>query len=196
MAQGLPSVLVENAELVGTVAVIVSSFIYRYFGGEWPLLSKIRRNVLPFLHEFVLKPAGGYAAREQYEREYVGSYNVSLKELHKVFRKAEHVYPNNFASIKYREKQSNDGKTVREYESSSWAFREEGLTGKMQTHLMVYTNDTGGVDIYAHHELNPIPNPVKHYEGEVGWSVKKGVDKAVDLMIKLNVEESDVQLRL
>lgn len=209
MQQGLPVVLVENAETVGTLAVILASLLYRYFGGEWPLLSKLRRNTLPFLHEVILEPAGGYAAREQYPREHVGTYDVNLVQLHRRMRETTHFYPNNFAAIKYREyMEGTDNKVnsdiarsvtvgdkegvVRQYESSSWVHREDGLTGDTQTHFMIYDNGNGSVDVYAHYELSPIPHPVKHYKGSEGvWSVPKGVDKAEELMASLGIPKKE-----
>lgn len=197
MAEGLPSILVQNAELVGTLATIISLTLYRYLGGNWPLLSELRRNTLPFLHEVIMKPAGGYAAREQYDREFVGTYDITLKELHKKFRAAEKIYPNNFAAIKYMDKINDVGEVVRHYESSSWAHREDGLTGDTQTHFMVYENNDNTVTIYAHYEHNPIPSPVMHYEstGDT-WDIPKGVDNAIKIMEELEVPESDVQSRL
>jgi len=183
MAEGLPTVLVENAELVGTIAVIITSSLYRYLGGEWPLLRGFRRKTLPFLHEVIMKPAGGYAAREQRPSEHVGKYDLTLKELHKKFRSHKKIYPNNFASIKYKEYINDNSKVVRQYESSSWAHRVNGITGDTQTHLMVYENDDGTVDVYAHYELNPIPTPILHYEGSDDiWSVEKGVSNAKTIL--------------
>jgi len=190
MAKGLPVVLVENAEHVGSLAVIITSMLYRYWGGEWPLLRNIRRKLLPFLHEVIMKPAGGYAAREQKTVEHVGTYKITLKELHKKFRSHKRIYPNNFAAIKYIEYINKDSKIVRQYESSSWAHREDGITGDHQTHLMLYGNNDGTVDVYAHYELNPIPAPVLHYEstGSV-WDIKKGVRIADGLMKDMGVSK-------
>jgi len=197
MADGLPSVLVENAELVGTIATIISLFLYRHLKGQWPLLSDLRRKTLPFLHEVIMQPAGGYAAREQYDREFVGTYDIGLGELHKKFRAAKNIYPNNFAAIKYMDKINDVGEVVRHYESSSWAHREGGLTGDTQTHFMVYENNDGTISIYAHYEHNPIPSPVMHYEGDGDtWDIQKGVENAIDIMDRLEVPKSDVQSRL
>jgi len=183
MADGLPSILVQNAELVGTLATMISLFIYRNLAGNWPLLSEFRRNTLPFLHEVIMEPAGGYAAREQYSRELVGTYDVTLSELHDKLRSHNKIYPNNFASIKYKDEINDKSEVVRHYETSSWAHREGGLTGDTQTHLMVYRNNDDTVSIYSHYELNPIPHPVAHYKGDGDtWSIKKGVENGKKIM--------------
>lgn len=172
--------LVEQyGEEIGIVAVIISSFLYRHLRGEWPLLNNLRRKLLPFLHEVILEPAGEYAAREQYEKEYVGTYDTHVDKLHKLFRSHSKIFPNNFAAIKYLEDDSGE----RHHEHSSWAWRPGGLTGKFQVHLMVYKLPKGRTEIYAHWELNPIPNPIAHYKGSKGaWDIHKGVEKARNIL--------------
>jgi len=177
LQSGLPETLVQNAELVGSLAVIITLFLYRRVFKRWPLLSKLRRGILPFLHNEVMAREGGYAAREQRDSEFAVRLHMSLSRVHKLLRSADNVYPNNFASIKYR---YIDGK--KQYESSSWAIRPGGIVGKYQIHLMIYSNDDGTTDVYAHFELSPIPNPVRHYKGSPGvWSIDRGVARARDL---------------
>lgn len=190
MAEHLSSILLDSGELIGTVAVIISLFIYRNLAGNWPLLSEIRRKSLPFLHEVVLAPAGLYSALEQHDEGFVGRYDITASNLHDKFRASDEIYPNNFAAIKYKDKISDECEIVRHYEFSSWAHREDGLTGDTQTHLIVYMNNDDTVTVYAHYEYNPIPHPVKHFNKSVNvFSSKKGVNKATQIMEDLEVSK-------
>lgn len=63
-------------------------------------------------------------------------------------------------------------------EDGSWVYRDSPLAPR-QIHLMLFENDDGTTDVYAHAELssvNPLCGP-GHFHG-TGQSVREGVERA------------------
>lgn len=82
---------------------------------------------------------------------------------------AEGFIRNPMARLKTRDGQPEEG---------SWVFRESPLAPR-QLHLMLFVNDDGTTDVYAHEELssvNPLCGP-DHFRGN-GQSVREGVERA------------------
>jgi hypothetical protein len=82
---------------------------------------------------------------------------------------AEGFIRNPMARLKTRDGAPEDG---------SWVHREAPLAPR-QLHLMLFENDDGTTDVYAHAELssvNPLCGP-DHFRG-TGQSVREGVDRA------------------
>ncbi len=102
--------------------------------------------------------------------EYAGSLQMSLAEAEQLlgnrgFRR------NPFARLKTRNEEAEVG---------SWVFRSSPLS-RRQLHLMLFTGDESGVDVYAHTEHSSV-NPLvaaDHVTGSA-QNIAAGVDQARD----------------
>jgi hypothetical protein len=100
--------------------------------------------------------------------EYAGRLEYSLDTVERQLYD-EGFIRNPMARLKIRDGQPEDG---------SWVVRESPLAPR-QLHLMLFANDDGTTDVYAHEELssvNPLCAP-DHFRGN-GQSVNIGVERA------------------
>jgi hypothetical protein len=101
------------------------------------------------------------------EGEYAGRLDIPLDAVEDRLY-AEGFIRNPMARLKTRAGVPEDG---------SWVYRESPLAPR-QLHLMLFENDDGTTDVYAHAELssvNPLCGP-DHFRG-TGQSVREGVDR-------------------
>jgi hypothetical protein len=100
--------------------------------------------------------------------EYAGRLDYSFDAAEQLLYR-EGFIRNPMARLKVRDSQPEDG---------SWVYRESPLAPR-QLHLMLFENDDGTTDVYAHEELssvNPLCGP-SHFRGD-GQSVRMGVERA------------------
>lgn len=140
-----------------------------------PDLYGVRRRLFPVLAETGIewRFTGGVIPRE-YAGVLVG---VAPQEARTEIHGLEHVYPGNFAKLKYY-----DGDTGRVWERGSYAHRPDGYLGDWQTHVRLFPH-ADGTALVCHHEYNPIRHPRLHYGGDNdSWDARRGVANARDLV--------------
>ena len=100
--------------------------------------------------------------------EYAGRLDCDLDTAETLLYEAGFIR-NPMARLKIRDDQAEGG---------SWVYRESPLAPR-QFHLMLFENDDGTTDVYAHEELSsvhPLCGPA-HFRGD-GQSVRVGVERA------------------
>ncbi len=100
--------------------------------------------------------------------EYAGRLDSSLDAVEQQLY-ADGFIRNPMSRLKTRDGHPEDG---------SWVYRDSPLAPR-QLHFMLFENDDGTTDVYAHAELssvNPLCGP-DHFEG-AGQSVREGVELA------------------
>lgn len=183
----LNRIAIEHAALIGPVVGLVLLLVARQYLGRWPDLWRFRRRVLPLLADLGDRE---YEALDERVRgvdledvvpekteiplqaeEFAGTIDAPPSVIRDELREMEQIYPNNLASIQYDV--DEDGNPI--YEVGSYAFREDGFLGEMQTHVRLTPADNGRqTRLWAHREYNAWAHPVRHYRA-VNWSSAEGV---------------------
>lgn len=130
-------------------------------GRWWERLRQIGSRLFGFVNE-----DGG--PRSITDGEYAGSLDCDITAAERLLYSKGFIR-NPMARLKTRDGQPEDG---------SWVYRESPLAPR-QLHLMLFENDDGTTDVYAHEELSsvhPLCGPA-HFRGD-GQSVRAGVERA------------------
>jgi len=169
-----------NPEITAAVIALVVIFIRSRYNGRWPMLGSLRRGVLPYVAIWMENTKFSKVfevTRKIRKEEKVGTYNITPSGINRVFRSHRNIYPDNVAKLKWRMHNNH-----KQFEFASWAYRPEGFLGLFQIHLIVFDNENGSIDLYAHFEFNPYARPIRHYLGGGEFSAKKGVEQAKEIM--------------
>jgi len=157
------------APLVALLAATAKTFVpSRLLGTEGWHWNPIRRLVLPPLDRLKRDRGLGYGSYSLSEDEFAGSHPSTPREV------GEELAKSGYSRMPLSAlKKSPDGSRV---ESASWAKRES-TTADYQTHVMLFENDDGGTDVYAHHEYNAMSpkHAYEHYRG-VDQNFEKGIE--------------------
>lgn len=128
---------------------------------------KIHKKVANTLHRLI-SPFGLYSKGHVNTDGYTFSVKKELDNVEKLLENNGFVR-NPTAFFTYRKIDNKKNYTV-----GSWAYYPDGLLGRKQLHITLYSafND-GFVDVYAHKEDAWLRHPVKHLNG-TNYDVSKG----------------------
>lgn len=130
-------------------------------GRWWERLRRLGSRMLGLIDD-----DGG--PRQITDGEFSGTLHCDLDTTEQMLYEKGYIR-NPMARLKTRDGTPEDG---------SWVYRESPLAPS-QLHLMLFENDDGSTDVYAHEELssvNPLCGPA-HFRGD-GQSVRTGVERA------------------
>lgn len=161
------------AALAGTVFLASSRDT---LGADDDYWEPIRQRVWPVLHR-PLSAVGGYALAYATSSQYTATVPLDEEALERELEEMG-FYRNPVAALK----RAGD----RRLSEGSWVYRQAdeplafgwmppGFLATWQLHVTVFESPSGGLDLYAHHELNPWRHPLKHLRG-VHLSPREGVD--------------------
>lgn len=131
------------------------------------------KNVFAPLHG-VADWLGFYTKTRTGEAAFVGTVDAIETETEHTLRDAG-LDRSLLSSV--HERASPDGPQL---EDSAYVWRDSQFA-PYQVHVIVFANDDGTTDLYAHYERNPWATPLLHVDGD-GHTVDEGVRKARRLL--------------